>query len=137
MNVIDKARELGAMIQQDERYSAYYAAKEANDKDDTLQNMISEFNMKRMQLNSEMSKAEKNDEKLKRLDEEIKSLYGEIMANPNMESYTKAKNAMDSLLNQINMVITYSANGEDPMTCPTEEPSVGCGGSCATCGGCG
>lgn len=134
MTVIDKARELGVLIQQDERYAAYYAAKDANDKDEALQNMISEFNMKRMQLNSEMSKAEKDDAKLAELDGAIKALYADIMANEHMAKYNEAKNAMDSLLGQINMVITYSANGEDPMTCPTEEHS--CSGSCSSCGGC-
>ena len=57
------------------------------------------------------------------------------MKNENMTKYNQAKNDMDALLNQINMIITYSANGEDPMTCPTEAASS-CGGSCSTCGGC-
>lgn len=135
MTVIEKARELGAMIQQDERYAAYYAAKDANDKDEALQNMINEFNMKRLQLNSEMSKPERDEEKLGEIDESIKKLYAEIMKNENMTKYNQAKNDMDALLNQINMIITYSANGEDPMTCPSEAPSS-CGGSCSTCGGC-
>ncbi|MCD7730216.1 MAG: YlbF family regulator [Oscillospiraceae bacterium] len=136
MTIIDKARELGAMLQQDERYAEYYAAKAQNDKDENLQNMINEFNMKRMQLNNEMSKEQRDEDKLNELDDAIKSLYGTIMANENMERYNKAKTAMDSLLNQINMVITYSANGEDPMTCPCDEVSVNCSGSCSTCGGC-
>lgn len=136
MNVIEKARELGVLIQKDERYTAYYAAKEANDKDEELQNMINEFNMKRMQLNAEVSKETKNEERLAELDDGIKSLYGTIMANENMINYNKAKSDMDSLLNQINMIITYSANGEDPMTCPCEEVNVSCGGNCSSCGGC-
>lgn len=136
MKVIEKARELGVLIQQDERYSAYYAAKEVNDKDENLQNMINEFNMKRMQLNAEVSKEEKNEERLSELDDAIKSLYGTIMANENMIRYNKAKSDMDSLLNQINMIITYSANGEDPLTCPCEEVSVNCGGDCSACSGC-
>lgn len=136
MNVIEKARELGVLIQQDERYSAYYAAKEANDKDENLQDMINEFNMKRMQLNAEVSKENKNEERLSELDDAIKSLYGTIMANENMINYNKAKADMDSLLNQINMIITYSANGEDPLTCPCEEVNVSCGGDCSACGGC-
>ena len=135
MTVIEKARELGVLIQQDERYAAYYAAKEANDKDEALQNMINEFNMKRLQLNSEMSKEERDEQKLSELDDAIKSIYGEIMANENMSRYNVAKNAMDALLNQINMIITYSANGEDPMTCPIEN-TCSCSGSCSTCGGC-
>ena len=119
-DVIETARELGVLIQKDERYAAYYTAKEANDKDEELQNMINEFNMKRMQLNAEVSKENKDEERLAELDDGIKSLYGTIMANENMINYNKAKNAMDSLLNQINMIITYSANGEDPLTCSCE-----------------
>ncbi|MCM1329500.1 MAG: YlbF family regulator [Ruminococcus sp.] len=135
MNVIDKARELGKMIQEDERYAAYCKAKEANDGDEKLQQMIGEFQNKRMELNVEMSKDDRSAERLTALDNEIKSLYGEIMANENMNAYNEAKNAMDDMLSRINMVITYSANGEDPMTCPTEQQS--CSGSCSTCGGCG
>lgn len=136
MNVIEKARELGVLIQKDERYAAYYTAKEANDKDEELQSMINEFNMKRMQLNAEVSKETKDEERLAELDDSIKSLYGTIMANENMINYNKAKSDMDSLLNQINMIITYSANGEDPLTCPCEEVNVSCGGNCSSCGGC-
>ena len=135
MNVIDKARELGKMIQEDERYAAYIKAKEANDGDSELQQMINEFQMKRVELNAEMAKDDRSAERLTALDNEIKSLYGTIMGNKNMLEYNEAKTAMDDLLTQINVIITYSANGEDPMTCPTEEPG-GCGGSCSTCGGC-
>ncbi|MCH5192723.1 MAG: YlbF family regulator [Oscillospiraceae bacterium] len=135
MDVIDKARELGKMIQEDKRYAEYYKAKEANDNDESLQQLIGDFNTKRMDLNVEMSKDDKNGDRLKALDEEIKELYGRIMSNENMVAYNEAKNAMDDLLNRINMVITYSANGEDPMTCPTEQQ--GCGGSCSSCSGCG
>lgn len=135
MNVIEMTRELGKLIQQDERYSAYHKAKEMNDKDENLQKLIGEFNMKRMELNVEMSKPEKDSDKLTALDGEIKSLYGNIMANENMNAFNDAKNAMDDMLSQINMVITASANGEDPMTCPTEIPHS-CSGSCSSCGGC-
>ena len=134
MNAIEKTRELGKLIQQDERYLAYNKAKEINDNDETLQALIGEFNMKRVELNTEMSKPEKDSEKLTKLDGEIKSLYGNIMANQNMDSFNNAKSAMDEMLSQVNMIITMSANGEDPDTCPVEKPS--CGGGCSTCGGC-
>ncbi len=135
MNVIDKARELGVALQANERYSKYQLAKTNNDNDEELQNMIQEFNMKRVQLNTEMSKAEKDQEKLSELDSEIKSLYGNIMANENMNKFNEAKNEMDTLLSQVNMVITMSANGEDPLTCPVEVSSS-CSGSCGSCSGC-
>ncbi len=134
MNVIEKVRELGKEIQADERYIKYQEAKLKNDNDEELQQMIGEFNLKRVSLNAEMSKPEKNQEKLSALDSEIKSLYGNIMANQAMSEFNDAKNEMDKLLSQINMVITASANGEDPETCPTESSS--CSGSCGTSGGC-
>lgn len=135
MNVIEMTRELGKLIQQDTRYVAYHQAREKNDKDETLQQLISDFNLKRMALNNEMQKSEKDSEKLAQLDTEIKSLYGEIMGNQNMVAYNQAKEEMDNMLSQINMIVTMSANGEDPETCPTEMPSGGCSGSCASCGG--
>ena len=135
MNAIEMTRELGKLIQQDERYLKYHKTKEENDKDEELQKMIGEFNMKRVELNTEMSKPEKNSDKLSRLDTEIKDLYGKIMANKSMAEFNDAKNAMDDFLSQINMIITMSANGEDPATCPTEMPQS-CSGSCSSCGGC-
>ncbi len=135
MNAIEKARELGMAIQADEKYINYHKAKELNDNDEALQEMIKEFNLKRVQLNAEMSKADKSQEKISQIDGEIKSLYGNIMANENMNAFNTAKTEMDNLLAQVNMIITMSANGEDPMTCPTEVPSS-CSGSCSSCSGC-
>jgi cell fate (sporulation/competence/biofilm development) regulator YlbF (YheA/YmcA/DUF963 family) len=132
MDVIQMARELGKQIQTDERYTAYQNAKTANDNDEKLQELISRFNIKRVELNTEISKDDKSTEKIKELDEEIKNLYGDIMINPNMIAFNEAKNAMDDMLSQINTVITSSANGEDPETCAVSA----CTGSCAACGGC-
>ena len=132
MDVIKMARELGKLIQQDQRYDAYRSAKEQTDKDEELQRLIRDINNKR--LNMEMSKTDKNDDRLKELDGVIKNLYGEIMVNPSMAEFNKAKNAMDGMLAEINNVITACANGEDPETCPSQ-PS-GCSGSCSSCGGC-
>lgn len=134
MDAVSMARDLGKLIQQDERYKAYVNAKEVNDKDDELQKLISDFEMKRYELNMEMTKTDKDADKLKELDGVIKNLYGEIMVNPSMSKFNAAKNAMDGLLAEINNIITASANGEDPETCPSQ-PS-GCSGSCSSCGGC-
>lgn len=134
MTVIEKARELGALIQESDEYKAYTEARRTNDTDVVLQNMIGEFNMLRMQLNREMSKEEKDADEMKRLDSEIKTLYGKIMANRSMAEYNAANEKFEVLMNSVNYILSQSANGEDPMTCPDTPPS--CGGSCATCGGC-
>jgi len=132
-NVIEKTRELGKLIQQDARYKAYVAAREKNDNDPELQKMISEFNDLRTELAGEMAKDDKDAEKLTQLDDDIKTLYGNIMGSELMMEFETAKAAMDTMLSQINTVITQCANGEDPDTCPV---TTGCTGSCDSCAGC-
>ncbi|MBQ5988962.1 MAG: YlbF family regulator [Oscillospiraceae bacterium] len=131
--VIEMTRELGKLIQQDARYKAYVAAREKNDNDPELQKMISEFNDLRVELAGEMSKDDKDAEKLTQLDDDIKNLYGSIMGSELMMEFEAAKAEMDSMLSQINTVITQCANGEDPDTCPV---TTGCTGSCESCAGC-
>ncbi|MBR6045225.1 MAG: YlbF family regulator [Ruminococcus sp.] len=135
MDTIQMARELGAAIQQDERYLNFMAASKASDTDSLLQSKIGEFNMLRMQLSSEMQKEEKDADKMTSLDNDIRILYDEIMAMPTMSAYNDAKAGLDDLLASVNFIISMAANGEDPMTCPDRAPA-GCSGSCASCGGC-
>ncbi|MBQ7756995.1 MAG: YlbF family regulator [Oscillospiraceae bacterium] len=135
MNVIELARQLGVALQADERFKTFTVAKENNDNDAELQEKIAQFNDLRRQLNMEMSKDEKDAEAMKSLDGQIKNIYGEIMTRPSMIEYNKAREAMDKLLDSVNFIITMAANGEDPMTCPEEQPHS-CSGSCSTCGGC-
>lgn len=137
MTVIELTRQLGAAIQQDERYLEYLSAKEKNDTDTELQNLIGEFNIVRMKYGQQMQKseAEQDKELMTELDNEMRGIYSKIMSNENMTAYNDAKEAMDKLLNSINFIITMAANGEDPMTCPEEQPHS-CSGSCASCSGC-
>ena len=60
MDVIATARELGKAIQQDERFIRMMAAQQTNDDDEQLQKLIGDFNLKRVDLNSEVSKAERD-----------------------------------------------------------------------------
>ena len=138
MNTLDTARQLGAAIQQDERYIRFKEASASSDTDTELQNKIGEFNTMRMNLSAELHKeeSERNSEKMVALESDIKTLYDEIMAMPNMIAYNDAKAGLDDLINSVQFIISIAANGGDPMTCPDHAPS-GCGGSCSTCGGCG
>ena len=135
MNVIEKARELGALIQQDERYLKYQEACSATDTDVEVQNAIGRFNQLRQELSVEMQKEDKDADRMTSLDSEIKELYQQIMEMPNMVKFNEAKADLDKLLSSVNYILTSSANGEDPATCPAEPPHS-CGGNCGSCGGC-
>ena len=134
MDIIELTRELGKALQNDDRYIAYSLSKQACDNDEELQKQISSFDDLRSQLNTEIIKEDKDTDKIKELDQSIKDTYQKIMSNRNMVVFTGAQSALESLVSNINQIITLCANGEDPATC---EPSTGCSGSCATCGGCG
>ena len=135
MNVFEITRQLGKAIQQDETYIKYNLAKEANDQDAELQNLIGEFNLKRMSINNEASKKERDQEKLSKLNTEMREAYSQIMSNENMIAYNDAKAAFDVVANRVLAIVQQSAEGADPETADYSQSS--CSGSCATCGGCG
>lgn len=133
MDIIEMARELGKALQNDDRYIAYNLAKQVNDEDKELKEQIDSFEKMRYDLSMELTKENKDTEKVKELDENIKETYNKIMSNKNMIVFSAAQKSLELLVNNIQQIITLSANGEDPASC---EPSSGCTGSCATCGGC-
>ena len=135
-DILDLAKEIGFALQEDDRYIRMQMAQAAADEDEVLQGLIGEFNLKRIAVNNEATKSEeeKNPERMKVLDQELREVYARIMANANMAAYQQAKEEMDVLMRQINTIITLSAQGVNPDA--ALESGSGCSGSCATCGGC-
>lgn len=126
------ARALGHAMQNDERYKAYYEAKKANDDDAVLQEKIGKFNLIRMNLDNALSAAERDEDAIKNFNEELRTVYGEIMNSDSMKNYNAAKQAMDTMMNEINSIITMCSDGADPDTCDVSS----CTGNCSTCSGC-
>lgn len=133
MKLIEMAREMGKEIQSTAEYKRLMAAKEANDNDKDLQDGIGKFNLKRLEMNNEMQKPERDDAKMQALNEELQKIYTEVMGNPSMMEFNIAKQEMDEIMQQVNAILTMCVNGEDPETC---EIPTACSGSCSTCGGC-
>lgn len=133
MDVMKAVRALGAAIQADEAYVRFNNATKASDENKELQAKIGEFNILRMNLDNEISRDEGKDEnKIKEMNEQLRRLYNEVMADSAMVEYNEARQGMDKLLNDINSIINMCVQGADPATC---EPSA-CTGSCSSCSGC-
>lgn len=132
MTVIEATRQLGAAIQQDPAYINFAQIADKNEKNETLQNLIGEFNIKRMNLNNEVQKEDKDDNKVKELNEELRACYETIMKNEDMIAYNNAKEELDAVVNNINSIISLCLDGQDPATC---EPSS-CSSDCSSCAGC-
>lgn len=135
MDVIKAARELGRAIQNDERYKGYVEAKNENDKDEALQQLIGEFNLKRENLQLEINKPEdsRGKEKVERLNKELQECYERVMGNAHMANFAVMKTALDNLLQEVQGIISLCCDGEDPDTCQVQHS---CSSDCSTCGGC-
>ncbi len=130
--VIKAARELAKLIQNEESYKSMMLAHANNDDDNELQELIGKFNLIKVELNQAMTEEAPEQEKLTRLDRELKETYAKIMDNENMKAFSVAKEEMDLLMRKVNTIISAAINGENP-----DEVNVdACTGSCSTCGGC-
>lgn len=130
--VIKMARKLAKLIQQENAYKSMMLAHANNDDDPELQELIGKFNLIKVELNQAMTEEKPEQEKLTRLDRELKETYQQIMDNENMKAFSIAKEEMDLLMRKINTIISAAINGENP-----DEVNVdACSGSCSTCGGC-
>lgn len=128
-------KEAAVQLQQEITYKALEDARQKNDADEALQALIGEFNLARMDLNSELSKSEdKDQDKIASLNEKVNSLYTAIIDNEKMKNYNEAKDELEAAINYINAIINTAVNGGDPMS--VEDPQQGCGGSCSSCAGC-
>ncbi|MBQ6164452.1 MAG: YlbF family regulator [Clostridia bacterium] len=135
MDIIEKTRELGALIQQDERYLAFVQARKNNEKDDALNELINKLG----EIQDEYSEAVQNEDlpenEKEKFDKRFRDVYSVVMQNENMIAYQQAKADVDEMMQYIMQLLSMCVNGADPATC--EVPAQGCTGSCATCGGCG
>ena len=132
MDIIELTRALGAAIQETEEYKRFMSAKEKNDNDEALQKQIGDFNLLKMQLDSEHGKEAKDEAKILELNEKIVALYNEIISGESMTEYNTAYEAYRALTDKISNILLMCENGDDPATC---EPSS-CTGNCSSCGGC-
>ena len=132
MDIIELTRKLGAEIQATEEYKNFRNAKDKNDKDEKLQKQIGDFNLLKMQLDSEQEKDTVDEKKVREINENIVKLYNEIVTSPGMVEFNKAYASYKELCDKISNILLMCENGEDPETC---EPSS-CTGNCSSCGGC-
>lgn len=135
MDIIEQARELGKSLQREDSFIALQLAQKNADNDMELQKLIGDFNLKRMSINNEASKKDRDQEKLNLLNSQMREAYSAIMSNKNMVAYNDAKEKFDVVANRVLAIVQQSAEGADPETADYSVSS--CSGSCDTCGGCG
>ncbi len=136
MDIIEMTRQLGAALQQDERYFAFKKAQKVNEDDAALNDLIGKLQLCQLQFQQEASKDDKDEAKLRKLEEDYGSIYGEIMASENMKAYDAAVKEVDKLMKYINGILTLCIQGEDPATCEPHIHEHDCSCGCDGCDGC-
>ncbi len=137
MDIIKLTRELGAAIQQDERYIAFTKARQANENDAELNELMSQIQLVQMNYQMEASKENPDSAKMQEYEEQFNDVYTKFMDNEKMQAYDAARTEVDAMMNYIMQILGLCVNGADPMTCePEKEHDHECGGSCSSCSGC-
>ena len=133
MDVVEKARELGKVIQQDARYLAYMEARKVNEADGELNALIEKLNRIQLAYQEEDGKAAPDETVKAGYDRAFRETYALVMQNPNMAAYQEAKADVDDMMNYLMRLLALCVNGEDPDTCEVPED---CTGNCSGCAGC-
>ena len=131
-SILEMAKELGYAIQRDDRFVRTQMAQAGADEDKQLQDLIGQFNLKRMAVSGEAEKEQRDEKKIEALNRELRELYDKIMENEHMVAYNDARTELDKLVNQVAEVIAMSAHGQDP----ADYQEHSCSGDCGCCSGC-
>ncbi|MBR7092640.1 MAG: YlbF family regulator [Clostridia bacterium] len=131
-SILEMAKELGYAIQRDDRFVRTQMAQAGADEDKQLQDLIGQFNLKRMAVSGEAEKEKRDEKKIEALNRELRELYDKIMENEHMVAYNEARTELDKLVNQVAELIAMSAHGQDP----ADYQEHSCSGDCGCCSGC-
>lgn len=134
MSILEEALIFAKKIQETQQYLNLKKAKEINDSDENLQNLVNEFNMLKLKFEHNLNKKETDEGDGKKLTE----LYDKIMENENMVAFNEASDEMNALMNKINKILVAAVNGKnvDEFEDSDFEDEAGCAGNCHNCSGC-
>lgn len=131
MDVIKLTRDLGAAIQQDPRYLRFAAAREANEKDPELLDLMGQIQLLQMNYQREAAKEEPDAAAMEAFEKQFNDVYGAFMANAHMQEYEAARHDIDELMNYVMQLLGLCVNGADPAICEPDPHE--CGGDCSCC----
>ncbi len=136
MDVIELTRQLGAAIQEDERYKKFVAARVASENDPEIMDKTKKIDEIRAEYQAAAMDPNPDDAIMAKLDKDFQDVYASLMASDKMAEFQEASEDINGLMNYIMQILYLCVNGEDPATCEPEEEEHDCGGECSHCSGC-
>ncbi|MBQ8300517.1 MAG: YlbF family regulator [Clostridia bacterium] len=122
--IMEKTRELGELIQNSEEMKNAKNAEILQANNDEAQELLKEFNLQRMNLARDMqNEVISREEAIKKNNEAFEAMLAKSEV---IKNYIEAKQAFDTMVNQVNQMLNFYITGQDP----------NCTHDCSTCGGC-
>ena len=124
MDIFEKTRELGEMIQQSELMQKTKELELKQQSDETASALLKEFELNRLNLARDMQNGKlSREEAIKKNNEAFDELCEK---SPIIREYIESKQQFDAMVQQVNQILNYYITGTDP----------NCTHDCSTCGGC-
>lgn len=127
--VIDKAKELAAIIAQSPEYITMRATEDAAGQDETLQELFKQYDSIHRDVEDETLKKEPDFDRIGSLTRDLDTVQQQIKAQPMYQALQQARKGFSDMMGQVNAELSATLN-------PGGSPG-GCSGNCAACGGCG
>lgn len=122
--VLEKTRELGALIQASEQMKNVKNAEIMQENNDEAQELLKQYNTKRINLARDMQAGKISREDAIKQNNEA---FEEIVAKSEIiKKHIEAKKEFDAMINQVNQILNFYITGQDP----------NCTHDCSTCSGC-
>jgi cell fate (sporulation/competence/biofilm development) regulator YmcA (YheA/YmcA/DUF963 family) len=128
MEILELSAQIGQLLKDDERVVNYLKAREVFENDETLQELINEYNTQNLALKEEDEKLEPDVTIIDIIEGRIDELYDQINANDIYTEYHESLDLFNEVLRTIHSEIMFNATGERPHSCDDED--------CEECGGC-
>ena len=129
-DIINSAKELGMQIQNSDEFLSLKNSKEKMDSDESLNNLKQKFNSLKDEINKEMCIENSDRDKIKKMSDDLRSLYEQINDHASVAEYELSKKNMDDLVNKVIEIINEYAYGK------FSNSTFSCFGDCLNCEGC-
>ena len=125
--ILEKARELGEAIIESEEFKALKKAELEQEQDEEAMALLKEYSELRTSLAQEIQKGDVSEDEMSAIREKLEEAYEKVTTNDHITAYINAQRDFQTVLDQMNQIITFHITGENP---------GGCSGNCSSCGGC-
>lgn len=128
--ISDMAKNLGNRIKESDEFKKFKLIKEQMDSDEDLVSLKKLFDDKKEQLNSEISKDDYDRDKVKKISDDLRSIYEKINNVSCVLEHEEAKEKLNTLINEVNSIMYETIYGSSNIF------GDKCDGSCESCTGC-